>query len=85
MPRPFFPHTLHDVTHAVDGPFGMVVADLADGSLWVLKRDRKAPDNYTLSHYTDTKRSKCLERRPITGRREAVNAMAREIGLDERL
>jgi streptogramin lyase len=41
MPRALFPHSLGDVLHAVDGPFGLVVGDLPDGTIWVLKRGRE--------------------------------------------
>lgn len=84
MPRPFFPHTLQDVTHAVDGPLGLIVGDMPDGSLWVLKRNRKTP-GYLLTHYADTKRSAVRSSREIADRREAINAMAEAIGLGEAL
>lgn len=84
MPRPFFPHTLNDVTHAVDGPLGLIVGDMPDGTLWVLKRNRKEP-GYTLTQYADTARSRVLGTRVIADRREAVNAMATAIGLGEAL
>ena len=85
MPRPFFPHTLADVTRAVDGGLGLVVGDMPDGSIWVLKRERKRPGHYLLRHYADAQRSRLIEERPIEGRAPAVNAMAAAIGLDERL
>ncbi|MDP2310127.1 MAG: hypothetical protein Q8P18_29185 [Pseudomonadota bacterium] len=84
MPRPFFPHTLHDVTHAVDGPLGLIVGDMPDGTLWVLKRNRKEP-GYVLTQYADTQRSSIVSTRTIAERREAVNAMAAAIDLGERL
>lgn len=84
MPRPFFPHTLDDVTRAVDGPLGLVVGDMADGSIWVLQRRRKE-GGYALTHYADPTRKAQLARREIADRREAVNAMAEAIGLGERL
>lgn len=84
MPRPFYPHTLQDVTRAVDGPLGLVVGDMADGSIWVLKRGRKTP-GYSLTHYKDAARSATLSHRDIAERQEAVNAMAEAIGLGERL
>ena len=40
MIRPTFPHTLDDVTRALDGGLGLVVGDLPDGSIWVLQRLR---------------------------------------------
>lgn len=84
MPRPFFPHTIHDLTHAVDGPLGLVVGDMPDGSIWVLKRHRKQP-GYRLTHYRDTARSAVLEQREIGGRVAAINAMAEAIALGESL
>ncbi|MFN7142349.1 MAG: hypothetical protein ACK4YP_01115 [Myxococcota bacterium] len=84
MPRPFFPHTLHDVVHAVDGPLGLIVGDMPDGTLWVLKRNRREP-GYVLTQYADTARSRVLSTRTIADRREAVNAMAAAIGLGEAL
>ncbi|MFZ5481380.1 MAG: hypothetical protein ACOZNI_31760 [Myxococcota bacterium] len=84
MSRPFFPHVLSDVTHAVDGPLGLVVGDMPDGRLWVLKRNRKTP-GYVLTEYADTKRTRVLSAREIADRAAAVNAMAEAIGLDERL
>ena len=84
MPRPFFPHTLHDITHAVDGPLGLVVGDMPDGTLWVLKRNRKEP-GYVLTAYADAQRSRVVSTRIIGERREAVNAMAAAIGLGETL
>ncbi len=32
MSRPFFPHTFDDVTRAVDGGLGLIVADMSDGT-----------------------------------------------------
>lgn len=84
MPRPFFPHTLQDVTRAVDGPLGLVVGDMPDGSIWVLKRNRKEP-GYTLTHWADAGRTRQLGQRAIAERVEAVNALADAIGLGERL
>ncbi|MDP2317004.1 MAG: hypothetical protein Q8P41_29190 [Pseudomonadota bacterium] len=84
MPRPFFPHTLHDVVHAVDGPLGLIVGDMPDGTLWVLKRNRKEP-GYVLTEYADTQRSRVVTIRAFAERREAVNAMAAAIGLGESL
>lgn len=84
MPRPFFPHTMQDLIHAVDGALGLVVGDMPDGTLWVLKRNRKTP-GYTLTHYADTQRSRVLGTDPILDRREALNRMAAAIALGEAL
>lgn len=84
MPRPFYPHTLSDVIRAVDGALGLIVGDMPDGSIWVLKRDRRRGD-YALTHYTDLGRSEQLSRQALDGRTEAINAMAAAIGLHERL
>lgn len=82
MPRPYFPHTLHDVTHAVDGPLGLVVGDMPDGRIYVLKRNRKSP-GYVLTEYPDAGRSRVLSTRVIQGRAEAIAAMAAAIGLQD--
>ena len=84
MPRAFFPHTLGDVTHAVDGPFGLVVGDMPDGRIFVLKRDRKG-GGYTLTGYESVARREVLSAAAFVDRREAVNAMSEAIGLGERL
>lgn len=84
MPRPFFPHTLSDVTRAVDGGLGLVVGDMPDRSIWVLKRDRKG-GGYRLSHYADPTRAVLLQTEEHADRRLAINAMAAAIGLVERL
>lgn len=84
MPRPTFPHSMSDLCHAVDGPLGLVVGDLPDGSLWVLKRNRKTP-GYELSHYQDVSRTMLLSKDTILDRREALNTMARAIQLGEQL
>lgn len=84
MPRPFFPHTMNDLVHAVDGPLGLVVGDMPDGTLWVLKRNRKTP-GYTLTSYADAQRSRVLSTREIADRRAALNAMSDAIGLGEAL
>lgn len=84
MPRAHFPHTLNDVLHAVDGPFGLVVGDLPDGTIWVLKRGRKEP-GYTLTHYADAQRSGELGREAEPDRRRAINRFAELIVLPERL
>lgn len=84
MPRPFYPHTLGDVTRAVDGGLGLVAADMPDGSLFVLKRDRRR-GGYTITHYADTKRSSVRSKDVIGERAAAINAFAERIGLDERL
>ena len=84
MPRPFFPHTLGDVVRAVDGGLGLIVADMPDGSLFVLKRGRKT-QTYTMTHYADTRRSAVLDRQTFPARAVAINHFAERIGLDERL
>lgn len=84
MPRPFYPHTMNDLVRAVDGGLGLVVGDLPDGSIWVLKRERKL-GGYTLTHYSDGQRSRTLEQCSIAERGPALNAMAEAIGLDERI
>ncbi len=84
MPRPFFPHTLHDIVHAVDGPLGLIVGDMPDGTLWVLKRNRKEP-GYVLTAYADAARSRVVSTRALDDRRAAINAMADAIGLGESL
>lgn len=71
MPRAFFPHTLQDVTNAVDGGLGLVVADMPDRSIWVLKRNRKTT-GYQLTHYADMQRSAVLRTEPIEGRDDAL-------------
>jgi hypothetical protein len=84
MPRPTFPHTLADITHAVDGPFGLVVGDLPDGRIVVLQRGRKTP-GYTLRTWDGPARRTLLAEESFAGRAAAVDAMAAAIGLDERL
>ena len=84
MPRPFFPHTMNDLVHAVDGPLGLVVGDMPDGTLWVLKRNRKTP-GYTLTAWADAARTRQISTREIADRREALNAMGAAIGLGEKL
>ena len=84
MPRAHFPHAMHDLCHAVDGPLGLVVGDLPDGRLWVLKRNRKSP-GYELSQYQDINRTMLLSKETILDRRDALNAMSRAIELGETL
>lgn len=84
MPRTFFPHSLGDVVHAIDGAFGLVVGDLPDGSIWVLKRGRKEP-GYTLTHYADAQRSRVLSSEGVAARAAAINRFAEVIGLGESL
>jgi hypothetical protein len=84
MPRPYFPHTLHDVVRNVDGPLGLIAADLADGSLVVLKRNRRG-GGYRMTHYTDTARSGVRAQDSFTDRVEAINIYAQTIGLGEHL
>lgn len=84
MPRPFFPHTLSDLTRNVDGPLGLVVGDMPDGTIWVLKRDRKS-GAYRLTHWSSPQRERQLSQRDIADRTTAINAMAAAIALPERL
>jgi hypothetical protein len=84
MPRPFFPHTLHDVVRNVDGPLGLIAADMPDGSLFVLKRDRRG-GGYRLTHYADTARSAVHSKDAIVGRKESINLFSKKIGLGEYL
>lgn len=84
MPRAHFPHSLGDIINAVDGPFGLIVGDNADGSIWILKRGRKEP-GYTLTHFADAARSSVLETRQIADRVAAINAMSTAIHLGESL
>ena len=71
MPRAFFPHTLTDVTNAVDGGLGLVVADMPDGSIWVLKRNRKTP-GFEITHYADMQRSAVHGRQTVDTREAAL-------------
>lgn len=75
---------MQDLVNAVDGGLGLVVGDMPDGALWVLKRNRKTP-GYTLTKYNDTRRSAVIESREIMDRREALNAMSAAIELHERI
>ena len=84
MPRPFFPHTLHDVTRNVDGPLGLIAADLSDGSLIVLKRDRRSGD-YRMTHYADTARSAVRSQDTFSERTAAINTFCDAISMGERL
>ena len=84
MPRPTFPHSLHDVISNVDGGLGLVVGDLPDGRIVVLRRGRKTP-GYTLSTWADAQRSRLLAEEQVADRAAAINRMAALIGLDERL
>ena len=84
MPRPYFPHTLLDVTRNVDGPLGLVVGDMPDGSIWVLRRQRKL-GGYTLTHWSTPQRTDRLSQQAFDDRHAAVDAMAEAIGLQERL
>jgi len=84
MPRPTFPHTLRDLTHAIDGPFRLVVGDMPDGSIWVLQRGR-ATGAYTLTCWADARRTERRSTATHTDRVQAIHAMADAIGLTERL
>ena len=50
----------------------------------VLKRGRKTP-GYTLSHWSDAKRTRRLHEEHILERRDALNAMSRAIALGEQI
>ncbi len=84
MPRPYFTHTLHDVVRNVDGPLGLIAADMPDGSLFVLKRERRG-GGYRLTWYADTARSAVRGQQTIADRKEAINTLSRSIGLEEYL
>ncbi len=82
--RPTFPHTREDVTRAVDGPFGLVVGDVPDGRIFVLKRARKpAADGtaWALTEWADPARSRQLAERRFTEREAALSAMYAAVGL----
>jgi hypothetical protein len=74
MPRAFFPHTFDDVTRAVDGGLGLIVADMPDGSIWVCKRNRKCAGLYEITHYSDMGRTLVLSRESVDGRDAALRA-----------
>ena len=82
MYRPTFPHTLSDITRCIDGGLGIVVGDMPDGSIWVLKRNRKTAD-FTLTHYDSPQCKKQLAQSQYDDRQEAIDAMARAIGLSQ--
>ena len=82
MPRAFFPHSMQDLVNAVDGGLGLVVADMPDGTLWMLKRNRKTP-GYLMTQYADMARSRVLSTTTILERRDALNQMAVAIRLGE--
>ena len=73
MPRTYFPHTPQDVSHAVDGSFGLVVADMPDGTLWMLKRNRKTT-GYEMIQYDTLSRAKEIQHCHYEGRQEALDA-----------
>ncbi len=82
--RPTFPHSRDDVTRAVDGPFGLVVADVPDGRIFVLKRARRpAADgtSWTLTEWADPARSRQLAERRFTERETALSALYGAVGL----
>ncbi len=72
-----------DVLRAVDGPFGLIVGELPDRSIWVLKRQRSG--GFLLSNYADMERSREISSRMIADRRDAINAFATAIQLGESL
>ncbi len=72
---------MDDVLRAVDGAFGLIVGELPDGSIWVLKRQRHG--GYVLSNYADAARSRQLSTVTIVDRREAINTFAAAIRLGE--
>ena len=80
----FFPHTLADITRSVDGGLGLIAADLPDGSIQVLKRNRRT-GLYTLTHWKDAARSAQLAQETFADRTQAVNAMAHAIDMPERM
>ena len=82
--RPFCPHTLADVVRAIDGGLGLIAADMPDGTLFVLKRDRRA-GGLRITHYADTQRSSVLGAEDFADRTAAINAFSDRIGLHERL
>ncbi|MCK6508161.1 hypothetical protein L6R53_33165 [Myxococcota bacterium] len=84
MPRATFPHSMQDVTHAVDGPFGLVVGDLPSGEIVVLKRNRHSGE-WSVSRFTDPSRKERLSREVFTDRVTAINHFSRAIGLGEAL
>ena len=81
MPRPTFPHTLSDITRAVDGPFGLVVGDIDGGAIYVLTRPRKPGQRWTLRRYADSSRTALQEERSFDDRGPAIAAMAQAVGL----
>lgn len=84
MPRARFPHSMNDVTHAVDGTFGLVVGDLDNGQIVVLKRNRHSGE-WSVSHFTDASRKDRLGREVFTDRAAAINRFSDLIGLGERV
>ena len=73
MARTYFPHSPQDVSHAVDGMLGLIVADMPDGTLWMLKRNRKTT-GYEMIQYDTMARTKELQRMHIEVREEALDA-----------
>ena len=63
---------------------GHEVPDQADGSLVVLKRNRRSGD-YRMTHYADTARSSVRSQATFAGRTEAINTFAEAIALGESL
>ncbi len=72
------------MTRAVDGPFGLVVADVPDGRIFVLKRARRpAADGaaWTLTEWADAARSRQLGERAFVERDAALASMYAAVGL----
>ncbi len=79
--RPRFPHTREDVDRAVDGPFGLVVGDLDDGSIFVLRRPRRPGQLWSLTHWADAARSRSLDEQTFVEGAAARAAFLRAVGL----
>lgn len=81
--RPFWPHTIDDITRALDGIWGLVGATSQDGHLLRLERSLYEPLSYTITEYEGTDESKVLRKQTYTAEEkdEAVKQFAGAIGL----
>ncbi|MBI4534274.1 MAG: hypothetical protein HY711_10060 [Candidatus Melainabacteria bacterium] len=80
--RAQWPHTIEDITNALDGIWGLVGAQGINGNLFRLERSLHQPLTYTLSEFQGHDEAKVIERKTYTAleKMEALKEFAQALG-----
>ena len=82
--RPQWPHTLEDIVNSLDGIWGLVGANGANGNLFRLERSLHEPLTYSMTEYRGQDETDIVRRQMYSAaeRDEALKEFATAIGFE---